>query len=327
MTKRLRVMTIVSFSLFLFTGTASALEAEGKVFKDVRLSDNGSHVLYSTPAETVADFLDEKNIDLSEYDQIDKDLDYLLQEGDTVTIHRSNSVIINLDGVPQMITTTKKTVGELFESLDDYSTTDYIMENADEDTLISNNMSINLASTVERISKTTEEIPFEVIVKENPDLEYGVERIIQEGSAGKLEITKNETYKGTKLIASAETGRKITKDPVNTIIENGTKRKVTTPTGNFQYQKALTVTATGYTPYDPGCNGVTATGTKAKYGVIAVDPRVLPMGTKVYIPGYGVAVAEDTGGAIKGNKIDLCYETKNEAYSWGRRNITIYVLE
>ena len=85
--------------------------------------------------------------------------------------------------------------------------------------------------------------------------------------------------------------------------------------------------ATAYTPFDPGCNGITATGTKAGKGTVAVDPRVIPLGSKVYVPGYGVAVAADTGGAIKGNRLDVCYPTKNEAYSWGVRNVTVYVLK
>ena len=79
--------------------------------------------------------------------------------------------------------------------------------------------------------------------------------------------------------------------------------------------------------YDAGCNGITATGTTAKKGVIAVDPSVIPLGTRVYIPGYGVAVAQDTGGAIKGNRIDVCYMTKNEAFSWGVRNVPVYILQ
>ena len=85
--------------------------------------------------------------------------------------------------------------------------------------------------------------------------------------------------------------------------------------------------STAYTPNDAGCSGRTATGAKATKGIAAVDTNVIPFGTKLYIPGYGIAVAADRGGAIKGNRIDLCYNTLSEAYSWGRRNVTVYVLE
>ena len=72
---------------------------------------------------------------------------------------------------------------------------------------------------------------------------------------------------------------------------------------------------------------VTATGARARRGVIAVDPRVIPLGTHVYVPGYGYAVAADTGGAIKGRRVDLCFETVAECDRWGRRDVTIIVLD
>lgn len=93
----------------------------------------------------------------------------------------------------------------------------------------------------------------------------------------------------------------------------------------------MVVEATGYTagyestgkkPGDPGY-GITATGTHAHYGTVAVDPSVIPLGTKMYIPGYGYGVAEDTGGAIKGNRIDLFFDDVDEALHWGRRTVTV----
>ena len=72
---------------------------------------------------------------------------------------------------------------------------------------------------------------------------------------------------------------------------------------------------------------MTATGIPATYGVVAVDPGVIPLGTRLYIPGYGEAVAADTGGAINGYKIDLCMESYEECMNFGRRTITVYVLQ
>lgn len=74
-------------------------------------------------------------------------------------------------------------------------------------------------------------------------------------------------------------------------------------------------------------NGITAIGLRARKGIVAVDPRVIPLGTKLYIPGYGEALAADTGGWIKGNRIDLCFETMPECYRYGRRKIKIYLVE
>ena len=93
------------------------------------------------------------------------------------------------------------------------------------------------------------------------------------------------------------------------------------------YTDSIQVRATAYTPYDAGCNGITATGAKATKGIVAVDPSVIPLGTKVYIPGYGVAIAADTGGAIKGNRLDVCYDSLSDALQWGVKTVEVYILE
>ncbi|VBB09103.1 Hypothetical protein LUCI_4389 [Lucifera butyrica] len=92
------------------------------------------------------------------------------------------------------------------------------------------------------------------------------------------------------------------------------------------YLYSLPVLATAYTAHDEGCTGITYRGHVLERGMIAVDPDVIPLGTKLYVPGYGEAVADDIGGAIIGRHIDLAMETTDEAFNWGRRNITVYVL-
>lgn len=89
------------------------------------------------------------------------------------------------------------------------------------------------------------------------------------------------------------------------------------------------MTATAYSAFNKnGGYGKTASGMTAGFGVAAVDPRVIPLGTKLYIEGYGYAIAADTGGAIKGNKIDLCFEKSNsELMAFGRKTMTVYILE
>lgn len=74
-------------------------------------------------------------------------------------------------------------------------------------------------------------------------------------------------------------------------------------------------------------NGITAIGLRARKGIVAVDPRIIPLGTKLYIPGYGEALAADTGGWIKGDRVDLCFESLEECYRYGRRRIRIYLIE
>ncbi|MDU5526214.1 MAG: 3D domain-containing protein [Finegoldia magna] len=92
--------------------------------------------------------------------------------------------------------------------------------------------------------------------------------------------------------------------------------------------RTITMRSTAYTS-DPSENGgysTTAMGTAIRYGVAAVDPNVIPLGTRLYIEGYGYARAEDTGGAIKGNKIDLVFGSKAQSNSWGRRTVKVTIL-
>ncbi len=91
--------------------------------------------------------------------------------------------------------------------------------------------------------------------------------------------------------------------------------------------EAVFVEATGYSAFDPGNGPTTASGTPVRHGVIAVDPSFIPIGSRVYIPGYGEAVAEDIGGAIIGNRIDVAFDTHEEALEFGRQELEIYILE
>ncbi|BCB03768.1 3D domain-containing protein [Bacillus sp. KH172YL63] len=103
------------------------------------------------------------------------------------------------------------------------------------------------------------------------------------------------------------------------------------PAANEQAVKELTVEATAYTAECEGCSGTTATGVNLKENpdakVIAVDPDVIPLGSKVYVEGYGYATAEDTGGAIQGNRIDVFIPSKDQATDWGRKTVTVKILE
>ena len=186
------------------------------------------------------------------------------------------SVVINMDGAPRMVSTDKETVGELLEDLADTIDTEFYLEDAKESDPIEAMMTLSLIS-----------------------------------------------YHGSELVDTQFVEKKVVTAAQDKIVEVGPKNVV----NGMSYSKAISAKVTAYTPYDAGCTGITATGTKAGYGTVAVDPRVIPLGSKVYIPGYGTAIAADTGGAIKGNRVDVCYGSKSEAYGWGVRNATVYVLK
>lgn len=109
-----------------------------------------------------------------------------------------------------------------------------------------------------------------------------------------------------------------------------TKEEVQVSSAGEEAVKEMTVTATAYTAYCTGCSGTTAIGIDLRANpnqrVIAVDPRVIPLGTKVWVEGYGEAIAGDTGGAIKGNKIDVFIPSQESAIAWGVKTVKIKIL-
>ncbi len=102
---------------------------------------------------------------------------------------------------------------------------------------------------------------------------------------------------------------------------------IDTSRGRMRYTSMKVMEASAYLPTDGGGAGITATGLPAGHGVAAVDPDVIPLGTRLYIPGYGVAIAADTGGMIEGDMIDLCMEDYGSAIEFGRRDVKVYVLD
>ena len=198
------------------------------------------------------------------------------------------------------------------------------------------------SSFTEKLEEETEVLPKKVVYQDDPETEAGEEKILEEGKDGKKikiykiiyskpntsevgfdssEVNQGEEY-SRELISVETTPSKDKK------ILRGTKivwRTLDTADGQIKYWKKMRVYATHYDSHCPGCNEWTAIGMKAGKGVIAVDPKVIKLRSKVYVPGYGMAVAGDTGGAIKGNIIDLGFDDAKTA-GWSARFVDIYLL-
>ena len=185
-------------------------------------------------------------------------------------------------------------------------------------------------NSVKEVSETKKEnIPFETVVVENDKLEVGKERVSVEGVNGQTETEIKTVYVGGKVSSITEGEPVVVKKAVNKVIEKGTKKPepvvpaVKTNRGKFEILRELSMKATAYTE----TGNRTASGMKAAVGVVAVDPKVIPLGSKLYIEGYGYAVAGDTGGAIKNNRIDLFFNTERECVNYGvKNNVKVYVL-
>ncbi|GGA31647.1 hypothetical protein GCM10007416_00190 [Kroppenstedtia guangzhouensis] len=206
--------------------------------------------------------------------------------------------------------------------------------NATLDQKITNDMMIVIDKIEKRVKKKVEFTDFPVKKQEDPDLPKGEKKVTQKGKKGKVIYEVTALYKNGKAMVTDQ--KKIEEiKPVAEIVKVGSGEvedekedtQLASTSGSriagLKYKKSLSMQATGYTH----TGNPTATGAMPRRGTVAVDPRVIPLGTQLYIPGYGRAVAQDTGGAVKGNIIDLFFETRQEAVQWGRRNVTVYILE
>lgn len=176
----------------------------------------------------------------------------------------------------------------------------------------------------------TEVINPRSIIQMSHDVAPGHTKLAHDGTAGVLVKTYNVTYKDGKPIKYQLISQKIVKAPVNRILLAGIAtreaRALPSRSGMYARVRELDMVATGYSPYEGSSSGRCATGMRAGYGVVAVDPRVIPLGSRLYIEGYGYAIAGDTGGAIRHNRIDLGMNTYRQANHVGRRRVHVYVL-
>ena len=179
-----------------------------------------------------------------------------------------------------------------------------------------------------------------IVYNSNQYVDY--EKVVQKGSDGMKKSVYQECFVNGELVQRTLEEEIVYKDPVDEIIEVGTKeREVATSRGGLRFSNEMDMVATAYdlsyestgkNPGDP-YYGITASGAKAQPGTVAVDPSVIPLGTKLYVastdgsPDYGFATALDTGSAIKGYRIDLFMEDNQDALNFGIRQVKVYILD
>lgn len=173
--------------------------------------------------------------------------------------------------------------------------------------------------TEKKVLKFTTEYQF------SRDLSPGRLIKAQPGSEGSVEKTYEVVTKDGKVVGKRLIDKKVT--PAKNEIFHMSRSGYPTSRGSWSRSRVITMTATAYLPTDGSSQGLTASGIKARFGVVAVDPRVIKLGTMVYVEGYGFAIAADTGGAIKGNKIDLCMHSSSACRTFGRRPVKVHILQ
>jgi resuscitation-promoting factor RpfB len=166
-------------------------------------------------------------------------------------------------------------------------------------------------------------------------LKPGTTKILTKGAWGERDVdVRFEQHDDQDIEATVLTSRLVKKPHVRVIAEGISEYDALqrfaaygVVRSSLLARSAMTMVATAYTADCAGCGGMTAIGQRAGHGIVAVDPSVIPLGTRLFIPGYGLAVAGDTGGSIRGNRIDLGFDSWRDAMVFGRRDVTVYRLK
>ena len=256
--------------------------------------------------------------------------------GETITVH--------YHGMTVKTSGNGETAGELLHRLGlDVSGEDTVSHGLEEMTYDGMELYVDEVVTQQETYAVT--IPHKTRHCTDNTLCAGSEQVLAEGSDGELLRTAQVTYRNGIESDRQVLAETVTKLPVTEIIGVGASEPETPdepvigdgyirlPTGEMlTYTDTATIRATAYTQTDPGCDGITATGTNVRRGTVAVDPRYIPYGTRMFIRTvsgsyvYGIAVAEDCGGDIKGDRMDLYFPTYEECREFGRRVCTVYFL-
>lgn len=239
----------------------------------------------------------------------------------------NKEVVLIVDGQEIEVNSSQSNVqGVLDENEIEYDSNYVISE--DLDTSLKDGMKIEVKQVEKKTIIETEEIPYDTVVKKDKSLLKGETRVSQKGKKGVKELVYEVVYEDGQPISKILLEENIVTKAKNKIIKKGTKEKEKTEskkksTSKNSLGKKITVSATAYSG-----DGITATGTVPRWGTIAVDPTIIPYGTKVYIPQFDeYFIAEDCGGGIKGNKIDIFMNSESQCDNWGKRSIDIYIVE
>ncbi|MGP6191429.1 MAG: ubiquitin-like domain-containing protein [Vulcanimicrobiaceae bacterium] len=311
----------------LAAGASSAAGLSVSIVRD------GLESTFLTRAHTVAEFLEEQNIQLAADDYLSAGKNETLVDGMRIVYRPAVDVPLMLDGVKRTVRTTAATVTDLLQSQNiTLGPNDEVTPALDEQPLPDEGVRIVHVSTWTQ--ELHESVAAPVKRRFDINLAAGRTRTLQPGEAGERVVRVRFTQRDKSAPVRTVLASRILREPRVRVIAQGVSEYATLASYAEQgFQSAvhfagaaLHVIATAYTAGCYGCSGVTATGVAAGHGVVAVDPSLIPLGTKLYVPGYGRAVAGDTGGAIHGHRIDLGFNSIGEAMRFGRRQITVYVL-
>lgn len=321
--------------------------------KNISIVDNGLTTVIQTRNSDVRDVLQEHRIRVGPYDRLSLTTGDL-QEGSTIVIDRAKSITVTADGKEALKHTAADTVGEAIEELN-------VALDADDKVTPALNAPLTegLNVVIKRVRtdvvETSHAVAFEVVEQKNAYLAEGKKKVVKTGQQGQVVVRTAKVYEDGKLVTEKVLEKTVSKPAVQQVVAVGTKKpevQTLAYNGKPSASEAKTVKLNGksvkvkrmlsnvtLTAYSAGFEstgkrkgdegyGVTSSGAVVQEGrTIAVDPKVIPIGWWVYIEGIGFRRAEDTGGAVKGKKIDVYYDSDKLADRFGtKRGYTVYVI-
>jgi 3D (Asp-Asp-Asp) domain-containing protein len=298
----------------------------------VVFESQGSQTQHATSAQTVGDFLKERGITLQPRDYVHPGVDTPITDNMVVEYSPAVPVTLVTAAGSKTIVTNAADVGALLEEQNIQLGKNDVVHPSLADRIVAN-ATIRVSKVLQWISTVKQHIAQRTVHRIDFSLPPGVSKVVKPGTPGLTMTMVDYTQTDGKLNKRVIEHRLLRK-PEERIIAVGVGtyaaiadfarrglEKV-----SYIASKALDMVATAYTAQCNGCSGYTASGYRAGHGIVAVDPHIIPLGTKLYIPGYGFAIAGDTGGAIVGRRIDLGFDSLSDAMAFGRRPVKVYTL-
>ncbi len=290
--------------------------------KSVTIKVDGKVIEQRTFKRTVGEVLEANNIRLNPHDQVTPGLEAAVKENMVIDVVRAFPVTVIADGqTREIISIPVKVKNVLQQAGIEVGPSDLVSANLDD--LTYKGQVIKITRVAEETKEIMTSVPYSREYVSDNNLEMGLTRTVSRGRPGQMRQVVKVTYHDGQEVKREVLSSEIIKPPVNEVVARGTITSVSRGSLRLDFHRALMVEATAYTY--TGRN--TATGKRPAVGLVSVDPNVIPMGSRLYIEGYGFATAADRGSSIKGNKIDVFLESKEACIKWGRRWVKVYVLK
>lgn len=298
----------------------------------ITINNCGEEQTISLAKGTVEEALNRTGITLAENQSVTPSLNTVITGDMNIYVYNSKNIKLTTNGTEMTVKAPEGTVENALNILG-YGITDDDILNVDKNAQIEDDMKITLKKVTYVDEKSTEKISYKTVEKDSDDIMTGESEVSQKGVDGEKEVTKRCKYIDGKYDSTKVIDEKVTKKPVDKIVLNGTKRGTTTDSSGAPVSYSYMVSGSG-TAYTAAPGALTATGVPVYEGGVAVNPAIIPYGSKLYIEAadgshvYGYATAIDTGGALMDGSaiVDLFYFSYDDCVSFGRRDVNVYVL-